>query len=160
MEEVLKFIGGSAVAIGAVAWLIKSLVSHLLGKDVEIFKSRLKHEAEHGNHLLLQKISLYKEVSNPVIDLIVKAQHNGNLTQEDLKKFDKERLSTTALLAMFAPSDVFDEFNVMIDYVYDSVEGKEEWSFNSFREKALSFLSKVRKDIGLYEDQVSYNGTR
>ena len=160
MEEVLKFIGGSAVAIGAVAWLIKSLVSHLLGKDVEMFKSRLKYEAEHGNHLLLQKISLYKEVSNPVIDLIVKAQHNGTLTQEDLQEFDKERLSTTALLAMFAPSDVFDEFNVMIDYIYDSFEGKQEWSFNSFREKALSFLSKVRKDIGLYEDQVSYNGSR
>lgn len=160
MEEVIKFLGGTAIAIAAIAWLIKVLVSHLLGKDVELFKSSLKYEAEHGNHLLMQKISLYKEVANPVIDLIVKAQHKGQLTQGDLQQFDKDRLSTTALLAMFAPANVFDDYNHMIDYVYDAVEGKQEWGFNIFRSKALIFLSNVRHDIGLYEDPVEYNGTR
>lgn len=161
MEEVIKFLGGTAIAVGAVAWLIKSLVSHLLGKDVEQFKSRLVFEAEHGNHLLMQKISLYKEVSNPVIELIVKAQHkNGGLTREDLQQFDKDRLSTTSLLAMFAPLDVFNDYNEMIDYIYDAVEGQQAWSFEIFRTKALSFLSKVRVDIGLYKDAVEYKGTR
>ena len=152
MEDVIKFLGGTAIAIAAVAWLIKALVSHFLGKDVEIFKSRIKYEAEHGNHLLMQKISLYKEVANPVIELIVKAQHNGQLTQEDLQEFDKDRLSTTALLAMFAPVGVFDEYNNMIDYIYDAVEGKQVWAFDTFRGKALIFLSAVRLDIGLYDD--------
>lgn len=160
MEEVIKFLGGTAIAIAAVAWLIKSLVSHLLGKDVEIFKSSLKYEAEHSNHLLMQKIALYKEVANPVIDLIVKAQHAGHLTQADLQQFDKDRLSTTALLAMFAPVNVFNEYNKMIDYIYDAVEGKQKWGFDIFRDKALAFLSGVRVDIGLYEDTVEYNGKR
>lgn len=160
MEEIIKFLGGTAIAISAIAWLVKSLVSHLLGKDVEIFKSQLKYEAEHGNHLLMQKIELYKEVANPIIGLVVKAQHQGTLTQEDLQQFDKDRLATTALLGMFAPADVFEDFNNMIDYIYDSFEGEQEWSFNTFRDKALSFLSKVRKDIGLFEDTVTYNGTR
>ena len=75
MIEVIKFLGGTAIAISAVAWLIKSLTSHFLVKDIEAYKNKLKYESEHGNHLLMQKIALYKEVSNPLIDLIVKAQH-------------------------------------------------------------------------------------
>ena len=159
MEDIIKILGGTAIAIGS-SMAYKALVSHLLGKDVEIFKSKIKYEAEHGNHLLMQKIELYKEASNPIIDLIVKAQHQGTLSKEDLQKFDKDRLATTSLLAMFAPAEVFDEFNNMIDCVYDSFEGKQEWSFNTFRIKAVSFLSKVRKDIGLFEDVLSYKGTR
>ena len=61
---------------------------------------------------------------------------------------------------MFAPVSVFNEYNHMIDYIYDAVEGKEEWSFNTFRSKALVFLSNVRHDIGLYQDVVEYNGSR
>ncbi len=160
MEEMIKFIGGTAIVITAIAWLVKALVSHLLSKDVETFKSDLKYEAEHGNHLLMQKITLYKEVANPVIDLIVKAQHQDQLTQEDLHQFDKHRLSTTALLAMFAPVSVFNDYNSMIDYIYDAVEKKQEWDFNIFRGKALVFLSNVRRDIGLYKDLVEYNGAR
>ena len=61
---------------------------------------------------------------------------------------------------MFSPADVFIEYNNMIDYIYDSVEGKQEWSFDIFRNKALIFLSKIRHDIGLYEDSIEYHGTR
>lgn len=160
MEEVIKFLGGTAIAIAAIAWLIKAIVAHFLGKDVESYKLRLKYEREHGNHLLMQKISLYKEVANPVIDLIVKAQHNGGLTSDDLKKFDKDRLSTTALLAIFAPVGVFNDYNNMIDYIYDAVESKEGWRFDKFRDKALTLLSDIRRDIGLYTDSVKYSGAR
>lgn len=160
MEEIVKFLGGTAIAISAIAWLIKSLFTHLLGKDIETFKTRLKYESEHSNHLLLQKISLYKEVANPVVELIVTAQLNEMLTKEDLEKFEKDRLSTVALLAMFAPVNVFHEYNRMIDYIYDSVDGKEKWEFKVFRTKALTFLSNVRQDIGLYPDSVQYIGTR
>ena len=159
MEEIVKFFGGTVIAISAVAWLIRSLIVHFLGKDVEAFKTQLKYEAEHGNHLLMQKIQLYKEVSNPVISLIVKAQH-GDLTKQSLSEFDQERLKITALLAMFEPKEVFEEFNTMIDYVYDSFEEKQQWSFDEFRNKALKFLSMVRKDVGLFEDTISYSGTR
>jgi len=128
--------------------------------DLAELRTKLEKELEHGNHLLMQKIALYKEVANPIIELIVKAQHDGPLTQADIKAFDKDRLSTTALLSMFAPVVVFNEYNNMIDYVYDAVDGKQKWGFDIFREKALKFLSEVRRDIGLYDDSVSYSGTR
>ena len=104
----------------------------------------------------MQKIALYKEAANPVIELIVKAQHEL-LTLTDLQAFDKDRLSTTALLAMSAPNVVFNEYNNMIDYIYDAVEEKQKWSFDVFRGKALIFLSEIRRDIGLYDDTLSYN---
>ena len=50
--------------------------------------------------------------------------------------------------------------NKLIDYLYDSFEGKEEYSFEQFREIAMKFLSDIRKDIGIYQDEISYSGNR
>lgn len=44
--EILKFLGGAAALLVATAWLIRSLVVHLLGKDIERFKQQLQIEAE------------------------------------------------------------------------------------------------------------------
>lgn len=44
--EILKFFGGAAALLVATAWLIRSLVVHLLGKDIERFKQQLQIEAE------------------------------------------------------------------------------------------------------------------
>jgi len=43
--------------------------------------------------------------------------------------------------------------------MYDSLEN-DEYSFSVFREKALSYLSEMRKDIGIYSDDISYKGHR
>ena len=44
--ELFKFVGGGAVLLAAVAWLIRSLASHLLTKDIEKYKFDLKREAD------------------------------------------------------------------------------------------------------------------
>jgi len=41
-EQILLILGGSGILVTAVAWLIRSLVTHLLSKDVENFKEQLK----------------------------------------------------------------------------------------------------------------------
>ena len=61
---------------------------------------------------------------------------------------------------MFAPTSVFNKYNGFIDFIYNSFEGKEEYSFSNFRVIALQFLSEIRKDIGIYSDDVSYYGNR
>ena len=53
IEELIKFLGGSVILIGAVAWLIRSLVTHQLSMDIEKLKIKLKHDAE----IEIQKIS-------------------------------------------------------------------------------------------------------
>jgi hypothetical protein len=55
-EELIKFFGGSALFLAAVSWLIRSLITNRLSKDVEDFKSSLRHqsqlELQEAGHLL------------------------------------------------------------------------------------------------------------
>jgi methionine salvage enolase-phosphatase E1 len=44
--ELIKFIGGAAVLLAVVAWLIRSLIRYLLTKDIEKYKFDLKREAD------------------------------------------------------------------------------------------------------------------
>jgi len=44
--EIIKFFGGAALFLGAAAWLIRSLVSHRLSKDIENFKTELQHQSK------------------------------------------------------------------------------------------------------------------
>lgn len=44
-EEVIKFLGGSALLLAAAAWLVRSLVSHFLSKDVEAYKTQLQSQS-------------------------------------------------------------------------------------------------------------------
>lgn len=45
-EEVIKFLGGTTLVLAAVAWLIRSLISHFLSKDLNLFMHRLQSESE------------------------------------------------------------------------------------------------------------------
>ena len=63
-EELIKFFGGSALFLAAVSWLIRSLITHRLSKDVEDFKSILRHqsqlELQEAGHLL---VSIFRNKS-------------------------------------------------------------------------------------------------
>jgi len=163
--EIITFLGGTSVFVAGTAWLIRQIVKQFLDKDIESYKNKLVFEKEKNSITYKEKIALYKEVSEPIIDLIVKIEHRQPRSteewQEIIKSFDKERLSITAQLAMFAPQNVFDDYNNMIDYMYDAFEGKDTYSFQVFRETyAMKFLSSMRKDIGIYTDDIFYNGHR
>lgn len=161
MEDILKFVGGSAVLVAGVAWITRAIIGQLLNKDIETFKSKLKSEAERESHLLMQKIGLYKEVATPLIALVARVESNGGLiSKEELHRFDQKRMETIALLVMFAPEEVCDSYNELIDYIYDSFDGEQTWTFNHFRDMALKFLSGIRKDLGIYEDEIIYKGHR
>jgi len=129
-------------------------------REIEHLKAELQRQLDRSSQTYRQKIELNKEVSQPIIDLIVKVELNEGLNDVDIHAFDKDRLYTTALLAMFAPQNVFDAYNTIIDYIYNSFEEKEEYSFERFRKLGLEFLSEVRKDIGIYSDSIVYKGNR
>lgn len=44
-EDVIKFLGGSALLLAAAAWLVRSLFSHLLSKDVEAYKAQIQSQS-------------------------------------------------------------------------------------------------------------------
>lgn len=157
--------GGIILALSS--WLGKVWANRLMEEDRNKYKkeltelkTQLEKEAEHNNHLLKQKIALYQEVANPVTEIVTTALLNNGISDVELQKFETKRLQLTALLGMFAPLVVFERYNEMVDYLYDCVEHKQVWSFDTFRLKAFAFLSEARRDIGLYADDLVYTGSR
>lgn len=137
-----------SVFAGAIGGVISILV-----------KSYIDKKQETNSITKKEKIVLYKEISEPIIELVVNIE-NGGLTREILTDFEKKRLSITAQLALFAPQNVFDDYNALIDYLYNSLDGKDVYSFIEFRKYAMKFLSSMRNDIGIYKKEIIYNGNR
>lgn len=46
MEDLLEILGTATILVGAVAWVVRSLAAHVLSRDVESFKERLRAESE------------------------------------------------------------------------------------------------------------------
>lgn len=157
--------GGAAIVFGLSNYLGKVWASRILqnekqehDKQLAEFKSKLEELTAQKSLNYQQKIDLYKVVANPLIELVALLSRDG-LTTEHVYEFDRQRLHITAQLALFAPQNVFDAFSEIIDYLYNSLE-KNDYSFVTFRVKALAYLSEMRKDIGIYTDDVQYNGDR
>ena len=167
-SSILLSIGGGGVIIFALSsWLGKIWADRLMAKEtaahsseLESLRAKLNSEHDRASHTYRQKIDLYKEVGVPLIKLVTVAQTTGRITEEALHEFEVARLSSTALLGMFAPKDVFDNYNHIIDYIFDTMDGKATWSFETFRDKALHMLSLMRRDVGLYQDDLTYTGNR
>jgi len=45
-EELIKYLGSTALLLAAIAWLIRSLITHRLKKDVEDFKAEIQHQSQ------------------------------------------------------------------------------------------------------------------
>lgn len=157
--------GGAAIVFVLSSWLGKLWARRILqneklehDRELSLFKQNLEQAAHKQSLNYKEKIDLYKLVTQPLVEFLALVTRTG-LTQEHLDDFDRQRLHMTAQLALFASQNVFDAFNEIIDYIYDSSE-KGEFSFHDFRVKGLEFLSEMRKDIGIYSDDVTYNGSR
>ena len=165
-QAVLLSLGGGALIIFACSsylgkiWAKRILQNEKQAHDKELSEFKVKLEALTAKSALnyQQKIELYKVVSNPLIELVALITKEG-LTQEHVNEFDRQRLYITTQLALFAPKNVFDAFSDIVDYMYNSLENND-YSFDEFRIKALAYLSEMRKDIGIYTDDISYSGNR
>ena len=78
-----------------------------------------------------EKIDLYRDISEPIIELIASIQQTNN-PKDIIVKFEHQQLCISTSLAMFAPMPVYDRYNVMIDYLYNCLVGKDEFEFKNF----------------------------
>ena len=167
-QAVLLSLGGGGIIVFALSnWLGKVWANRLMAtataqheKDLEKLNSELRREDNRHALNYKEKIDLYKGISEPIIELIVLIEKTGSITQELMTSFELKRLSSTSQLAMFAPMTVFEAYNNTIDYLYNCLERKDTYTFQSFRKFAFSFLSEIRRDIGIYDDDVTYSGSR
>lgn len=166
IQGLLVPLGGWSVILVAFSVFLSKLFSERilqqerLKNDIKLseFKNRMESLEKKSSLNYQQKIELYKVISEPLADLIALIDASG-LTLEHLHEFNRQRLNITAKLALFASQEVFDSFNNLLDYIYDSLESNS-YTFGEFREQALNLLSAMRKDIGIYQDSVTYKGSR
>ena len=160
--------GGGAIVFGMSNWLGKVWADRLMQKErakyerqLEDLKAGLSRENDRTTQTLREKLSLYKEALEPVLELVTYMQLDpGRLTPELIKDFEKKRLKTTALLGMFAAVSAFEAYNVAIDYLFDSLESKRQFRFEEFRSIGFQFLTAVRQDVGIAGGELVYRGTR
>ena len=158
--------GGGAIVLGMSNWLGKIWADRLMQKEkahyesqLEDFKARLNRESERTTQTFREKLSLYKEALEPVLELVMYMQLDpSGLTPELTKEFEKKRLKTTALLGMFATISAFESYNSVVDYLFDSLEGKRQFHFDAFRVLGFQFLTAVRQDVGIADGELVYRG--
>ena len=64
-KEILVAFGSTAILLALVAWLVKSIITHFLSKDVEVYKTKIKSEADQELEALkhsLRMVSFEHEV--------------------------------------------------------------------------------------------------
>ncbi len=160
--------GGSAIVFGMSSWLGRVWADRLMQKEraryeaqIENIRALLVRENDRTTQTLREKLALYKEALEPVLEVVTYIQLDRRLlTPELMREFEKKRLKTTALLGMFAAISAFEAYNVAIDYVFDSLENKRHFQFEEFRTLGFEFLTAVRQDVGIAGGVLSYNGTR
>lgn len=160
MEELLKYFITSGVLVGCLTWLSQHIFKLIINKDLEKYKNELQNELHNKTLTYKEKINLYKEVGKPIIDFIVTYEHTQQITTDMIIEFDKIRLYTTTQLIMFSSSDVYDSYNELIDYIYNCLEQKDTYSFVKLRDFSMKSLNKIRKDIGIHNDEITYKGNR
>jgi hypothetical protein len=159
--------GGGVIVLAFSSWLGKVWAARLMEKEkahyqkeLEDFKAQLSREGERNAQTLREKLALYKEGIQPVVELVLRSQvDRASVTPTVLAEFERRRLADSAMLGMFAAPQVFEAYNALIDYVFDCLEGKRTFLFPDFRAFIFKLLSEIRQDVGI-SGELNYGGPR
>lgn len=89
-----------------------------------------------------------------------KAGKKTQLSDEELKNFNLNRLKVYGYLGAMAPQDVMNSYDQLTDYLLGVCDQTITLDWNRVRALALVLLNSIRKDIGVGEGAVEYKGSR
>jgi hypothetical protein len=75
-------------------------------------------------------------------------------------EFNRERFRSYARLAMFAPQNVLDAYDAIVDYLNDLLEAKHGYDWAAIRQLSQSFLNAARADVAIGTGSIVYKGKR
>lgn len=173
VQEIIKFLGGTALVLAAVAWLVRSLVAHVLSRDIELFKERLqaqsavqlerlRHElrlvaAEHEKriHLLQERRAhTIAELHSKIMDFLAAAESFASLMEYSGEPSKREKARLLDEKAgefhkyflrnrIYFSEDVCEKVETLFREVHDSSVGLSIW------------LAKGEKGAGDYSTQIN-----
>jgi hypothetical protein len=171
---ILGVIGGSGATVAAIYflsnWLGKVWAARMLEADRHRYATELERlKAETQAELAIyrekylgmhrDKIELYRAAAIPIIELVTEVLH-GQLTSEFVAAYDRRRLEVRAHLALFAPQDVLDAYDALIDYTFDVLDQHQRPDWGTFRILGFALINRMRADIGMSIGDVTYQGRR
>ena len=65
LADVIKTVGTAALVVAAAAWLTKAIITHILSRKVEVYKSELKRESDQEAERVksnLQIVALERQI--------------------------------------------------------------------------------------------------
>jgi hypothetical protein len=102
MTDVIAFVGGSAVLIGAIAWLARSIVLHMLDKDADRHRELLRASISQRSRLHEERCIVIRDIYANLVDLIEKTHgfvHPAEWVGEPSK--DEKRKDVAVALVKF-----------------------------------------------------------
>ena len=129
-----------------------------LKNELDIFKET--HLKEHS-----EKIIIYRAVIDIVatmlseLDRIVLGKQ-AKLSDELLQSFERERYRAYGYLGMFAPQEVMDAQDTLMDCLLSIIYDGEVVEWETIRNLALAFINAVRDDVGINKERIDYKGSR
>ncbi|WP_350237968.1 hypothetical protein U1R68_11850 [Pectobacterium colocasium] len=171
-----------AIIVGLSSWLGKIWAQRILQKENHELKMRL-NTAQHKLNVSLKtiekeldlmkdkyvsirndKVLIYRGVIDLIASLLAKldAYSINRLSQDEAMKhfdeFNEQRIRLYGYMAMFAPQNVMDTQDELIDYLLQVAYGKRLYEWEEVRAMALALINEIRKDVGIDQAPIEYNG--
>ena len=80
-EEIIKILGGATILVAAVSWLFRSLTTHLLSKDIEIFRQQLVENQKRFGTLHEKRANIIEELYSKLIDFLGAAESFSHIAE-------------------------------------------------------------------------------
>jgi uncharacterized coiled-coil protein SlyX len=105
------------------------------------------------------KIDLYRDVTEPLAKFMIDVE-TGQLSPDRHIEFNLQRFRSYARLAMFAPQDVIDAYDALVDFLNDHLETQDGYDWVAVRRLSQAFLNAARLDVQIGSGAIVYKGHR
>jgi hypothetical protein len=159
------------IVAGLAGYIGKLISQKVLAKEQNRLNEglkRLDNELEYMNHIKIDtrsnKLKYYQEILDLVAELlgVFDSYVLGGIEKDEAKKklhvFNSSRIKTYGRLALFAPQDVMDNHDILLDHLLLISQDKEPYTWSVIRGHVIGLINSMRKDIGKNNDPITYNG--
>jgi hypothetical protein len=153
---------------GYTANLIAKKILVTQQKKLEDGLSRLDNELEYIKHIKIDarsnKLKHYQEILDLLGDLlgILDSFVMGGIEKKGvnnwLHEFNVRKIKTYGRLSLFAPQDVMDKHDVLVDHLLLVSNNKEPYEWRVIRGYYIELTNAIRSDLDNDNKSISYNG--
>ncbi|WP_342315390.1 hypothetical protein [Lysobacter sp. FW306-1B-D06B] len=130
--------------------------------ELEHLKSELGITSAKRMRDAQDKMAIYRLVVDIVADILSDFDLSQDNTLPDARerfdRFNRGRMKAYGYMAMLAPQKVMDAFDEVIDHLLEIAQGTRNYHWPEVRELAIALVDEIRKDVGLDQDAIRYNG--